>query len=345
MVNLAKPQQVSLFAATIAIVSMIVAIALILMRPLNDSRFENASVLDLCNVDVESLKWDDLTATIQLSQNSESVLNDILAKSQGQDHQATIYLQGMLLLSRGTPSLALSAFDKLDIAQVPAQWLYGPFRLHDELRPEVDNRYLDPLLKAIDAKKVSSLVEARVKVRQGQLRHGLRAYLRTNPATWNAVDLRCMERLAHHAGLRSEVQRTILAALSAGQLPGRYARELSSIASGGSDSSATKIRDHVKQAIRNDRRIADLATDSAGGIQKNRQMFLEGDFQLLLNEQWGIDPLNMTTETVLMLFLSSLRTGEQAMATTMGQELKRREPDLESIRWIDRLIKETFSGP
>ncbi|HEY5733829.1 MAG TPA: hypothetical protein VIU36_03620, partial [Gammaproteobacteria bacterium] len=49
-------------------------------------------------------------------------------------------------------------------------------------------------------------------------------------------------------------------------------------------------------------------------------------------------PIKLSTETVLLLFLSSVELQDQEQAETWGQELKRRHAETEVRDWVNKTM-------
>ena len=56
------------------------------------------------------------------------------------------------------------------------------------------------------------------------------------------------------------------------------------------------------------------------------------------------DPTHLTSESLLALFLAAAHQGENDLSERWGQEIKRRNPQAEAVRWVDQLAKSRKSA-
>ena len=85
----------------------------------------------------------------------------------------------------------------------------------------------------------------------------------------------------------------------------------------------------------------DIAVTSITRVLKTRNHFVQGDYGTLVNQYKKAVPTMLSTETVLLLFLSAVWLGETLETDRWGEEIKRRHYTQEVIDWVTELKTST----
>jgi hypothetical protein len=252
----------------------------------------------------------------------------------------SVYLRGLVQLANNRPKEALQEFERTPIQRIPASYLYPPTRTFSAVYPLRPNPYLVPLRTAVDAGKVSPLIQARVMTQDGRLLEGLNRYLTTDPRQWSRYDVECIRAIARHSGLQSEVQRMLQAAFLARRVPANLASDLRQVAMQRIEPEAeSNLKRRLVDRSALNSGIRQLAEASAIRMLGSRKQFLEQDYGAILEQHKDVEPVNQTSELVLMLFLAASAEPDRSAAYRWGQELKRRYPGVEVSRWVDGLAE------
>ena len=75
-----------------------------------------------------------------------------------------------------------------------------------------------------------------------------------------------------------------------------------------------------------------------------RELFLNKKYRELLDAHQNANPLQVTSESALMLFLAALAEEDRELSKLWGQELKRRHPHPETTQWVNDLTASKFGG-
>ncbi len=238
------------------------------------------------------------------------------------------------------PAQALAAFETLDPDTLPPSFLYAPFRLQQTLRADVPGAYLVALRQAVSAGRVSPLIQGRVQARDGDLSGALASYLRTDPGTWAGYDLESLQRIATHQGLRAELRNLIAAALASARVAPRLESALRHIVRGESAMlEPDTFKSELRRAIEEQTPAGKLAVESAKKLLNDRKQFLRKDYAALLDAHRRATPMDLSTETVLFLFLSSVELKRRMEMDRWGQELKRRHSEREVREWVSEMTE------
>ena len=73
-------------------------------------------------------------------------------------------------------------------------------------------------------------------------------------------------------------------------------------------------------------------------------LFLDRQYPRLIAMYREADPTHLTSESLLALFLAAAHQGEKDLSERWGQEIKRRNPQAEAVRWVDLLAKSRKSA-
>jgi hypothetical protein len=263
---------------------------------------------------------------------------DRFAGSCASKSAATVYLEGLVLMSRGAFEKALDCFQAVALESIPDAYLYAPFRLHGALRPRVENPYRARLRVAADLGTLSPLVEARFEAREGRLRQALHAYMRTDPGRWVWRDVEALRTITFHGGLTREARLVLGAALRAGRLSERLQPIVRRLAALSSPAAIGQVgRASLARVLKDGTGARAAVVTGLRRLEANRRLFLQGNYTRLLAEAHPGGPLTATDETVVLLTLAAARTNDRAALERWSQELRRRRPERRVERWLQRI--------
>jgi hypothetical protein len=290
---------------------------------------------------LQSLNREDIGQVVQSVGTTRVNLQDAIGMTAELENPPAIYLRGLLLLTDSKPEQALTAFGRVPEGEIPPSYLYPPYRLHRHLRPKEPNPFLTWLKTAISADKVSPLIQARVQAQEGELNTALSNYLKTDPAQWVRYDVECLRIIGRHEGFHSEVRRLIAGAIKSRRLSEPMARALLPIAGTGTNASDVEAFKRIlREELERNGETAKIATLSAAQLLETRKLFLERKYGALLKKYQLGEPMALSTETVLLLFLSAIKEDDRLEVYRWGQEIKRRHPDRETTNWVNQLTRE-----
>jgi len=287
---------------------------------------------------ISTLDWQNLGDLMKKLGADAQKLRHLIKETPGAKNPAAIYLRGLLLLIDKKPKRSLAAFNMIEIKDIPPFFLYPPYRLHRHLNPREPNPYLDPLRKAIAAVEVSPLVKARVQIREGKPLSALSSYLQTDPARWVRYDIECLKTISNHPGFHSELRRMIAGALQSGRVEKPMAEALRRIVVLGTKKSEVReFKNRLKQELVQNSRIAKLFVASIAELLETRKLFLEREYKKILEIYHDANPIELPTETILLLFISAVQGNNRLEMDRWGQEIKRRYPFEGAVSWINEL--------
>jgi len=221
---------------------------------------------------------------------------------------------------------------------MPAPFLYPPYRLQRRMRPAAPNRYLGALNQAIDAGSVSPLISARVQAQEGDPYAALSNYLQTDPAQWVAYDVKCIKKIGQHSGLSSEMRRMVFGALKSGRVSAKVEGPLGQVLALENDpAEARAFKRNLKEELIQDSSTGKMAVASLKQLLATRKLFVQRDYQTIIDQHQDANPLALPNESVLLLFLSGVRVEDRLEMDRWGQEIKRRYPNQEVIDWVSEL--------
>lgn len=314
-------------------------------RPPQATHGETARI-QLTRESIGALQWQDLaTGRFVVENPSDQQLSQLLDWTEQTTNPPTIYFRGLLLLIDGRSEEALESFDTVPLDAIPAEQLYAPYRLHDAQRPAQPNAYFSRLLSSLEQGRLTPLLAARVLARANQFEKSLGAYLATDPGTWTRHDASCLQRISIHSGLESEVRRLVMGAIGGGRIPS--ANEDAFLQLGFQDVRRRPIeglRQQLRDRLEQDPRVSSVVVSSLKKMGKDRELFLNKQYRDLLDLHQDSNPVQVTSELALMLFLSALSEGERELSKLWGQELKRRHPHPETLQWVHDLTASKFDG-
>ena len=303
----------------------------------NDLEIKSQVTIDV----LKTLKWQNLDQLTRSIGTDAVTIRDVINLTVDLEHPVAVYLRGLLLMIDKKPEQALDAFDSIRSEEIPPSFLYPPYRLHRYTKPQEPNKYLIPLRKAIADGELPVLINARVQAQEGNLYSAFTSYLQTDPAQWKRYDIECLKKISYQEGLKAEVRRMIAGALKSRRLPTSLKKELIQIAISGSDpADVREFKSQLKKELIQDSPTSKLAVSSITRMLDARKLFLQRDYKSLLEQYQKSDPMGMTTETTLLLFLSAVELNNRLEIDRWGQEIKRRYPNQEVINWVNKLTTE-----
>jgi hypothetical protein len=246
------------------------------------------------------------------------------------------YLRGLLQLAEQRPEEALAAFDAIPVDRIPALHLYAPFRLQAALRPGRPNRYRAPLVAARRDGRLPPLVAARVAVAEGDLKAAVASYVSSDPAQWARHDLDAFRALLLHAGVSPDTRTMLVAAARGGRVPDRLRQDLDRLLSpAGQAVPPDEVKARLRRLLADNPAAREVAIAAATEQLRVRRLFLERRYQTLVREHRASDPTSLTDASLVILMLSASRSGETDMSDLWAQELRRRYPEPDFVRWIE----------
>jgi len=287
---------------------------------------------------LDTLAWEDINPLLR-SAGSDAVEIERLAQlTVAAKNPAATYMRGLLRILQKRPDDALATFGTLDLHLLPPAFLYAPHRLQQTQRPGDLDPYLTVLRNAIAEGRVPPLIQARVLALDGKLGESLAAYLRTDPGEWVQYDLESLQRIGMHEGLAADLRRMLGGALASGRVSPDLAERLRAIVR--DDVPTPELEEFKSQLKRNVEAgtpEGTIAIASAKKLITDRKAFLNRDYSALIDSHRKSKPMILATETVLLLFLSSVEIKDRIEMDRWGQELKRRYREGEVRDWVNEM--------
>ena len=288
---------------------------------------------------LSAMRWNDMGKVIATITASPEEIDRVTGLINDTGTPVTLYLKALLLLAQKKPEQAMGVFNQIQIDRIPANFLYAPHRLHQALNGNANDKYRELLEKAVNENLTSALITARVQATNGALEDALASYLQSDPASWASYDLALFRRIGRYEGLSVDLARMLTGAISSGRAKAGLVPQLAQIARQPSDGSEiTDFENRIRNAIKNDTPEGRIALESARNILRDREIFLSRQYQELIKLYIAAKPIKLSTETVLLLFLSSVELQDQEQAETWGQELKRRHGETEVRDWVNKTM-------
>ena len=291
------------------------------------------------SADLQALRWDEVNQALATIGNDESEIERLTHLAGDVATPPAIYLSGLLLIAQQKPELALAAFHSLSLQSIPVSYLYAPHRLQQVLRPGEQDNYLSALRVAVENNALPTLIKARIQARDGDLSGSFSSYLQTDPARWASYDLESFSRIGSNQGLSVDLARMISGSIASGRVKTGLLPQLKQIANQPvSNSEIAGFEERIKNAIRKNTPEGRVAIESAKMLLRDRKIFISRQYQKLINLYLTSEPVKLATETVLLLFLSSVDQSNLQQAETWGQELKRRHTEAEVKVWVNKMM-------
>ena len=80
-----------------------------------------------------------------------------------------------------------------------------------------------------------------------------------------------------------------------------------------------------------------MAVASIKQLLETRNLFVQRDYQAIIEQYQDASPMALPNESVLLLFLSGVQVEDRLEMDRWGQEIKRRYPNQEVIDWVSEL--------
>ena len=109
-------------------------------------------------------------------------------------------------------------------------------------------------------------------------------------------------------------------------------------------SSLGSLEKQFRQNVSRDPKVGPMVMSVLKQVRDDRELFMSQDYDRLVEKHRDASPTRLSSEQNLMLFLSALSERERSLATKWGQELKRRNPQSETTRWVDSLTSTAFAN-
>ena len=292
----------------------------------------------LTQAELQTLRWEEINQLLQTVGADAGEIERLIQLVDGVHIPPAIYLRALLLILQQTPEKALATFDTLDHQAIPPAFLYAPHRLQQTLHPDSPDPYLTELRTAVAEGKVPPLIRARVQAVDGKLREALGSYMRTDPGSWARYDLESLQRIGTHQGLATDLRKLIAGALASGRVQKTLVAPLREVAR--SEAAPPDVEDFKRQLrheIEANTPAGQIAIASAKQLINDRKLFVGRKYAELIASHRESEPIKLSTETVLLLFLSAVELKEQIETDRWGQELKRRHRDAEVKDWVTEM--------
>lgn len=283
---------------------------------------------------LRAMRWKDIVPTAEACarhQMSDSVLEHTTGLSEG----PCIYLRGLIELSLSRPAQAHAEWSRLDLAAIPPDFLYAPWRLATSQAGE--NRFAAPLATAVMEGRTGALVSARWHAAGANWTMALETYLKTDPANWSPYELRQFRMMKLNHPTAREADLLMAGALRAGRVPQSLRADLARLIK-----ETPKLeKAALTEALASNPSLAAAATEAASRQLALRQAFASNRFAEVVEKVRDRDPSEASDETVLLAFLSAAKVGERPLADLWAQELRRRRPTAETAQWIAEIRQTT----
>lgn len=277
---------------------------------------------------VRAMRWEDIGPTAE-SCARHDLTEPTLKASEGLSAPPVIYLRGLLKFTLNDTDGAAGEWAKIDVAVIPPDHLYAPWRLSSSRKDPV-NRYENALTKAVEENRASPLVRARFHSARSRWREALDAYLLTDPASWSTYEIRTFAAMKLHAPSAHDVEVLMAGALAGGNVPDGLKQDMARLIK----SNPVPDREALAGALRSDPAFAKAATKGLAESLALRQAFASNKFGDVVGKVRSADPLQSTDETVLLAFLSAARVKDLPVMETWAAELLRRAPNPKTREWI-----------
>lgn len=299
------------------------------------------AVADSVSFAPDKMEWTSVSEAYQRATVDSDYAGALLEHSQSTHSQPARYVSALLEVRQGRLQAGLESFTTLNVGEIPASFLYIPFRLHEELRPGESNPFWNELRSNINQSGVEQLIRARVLILDGQLLEGLEAYGRTDPSVWTRFDANLLTDLSHHAGLGGDCRRLLRAALRGGRVPADLRdlllRTLYPVEDTFGSAASMEL---LRERLAGQPEVAEAVAGAARSLLDLQRLFLERDYQTIRDRCIGLDPVGQADRTVLLAYLASASLPDKAEASRWSSELLRRYPNSEMKEWIQAIRKE-----
>lgn len=290
---------------------------------------------------LESMRWQDLSPTAEVCIR-HNLTQEALAVSVPLKQPQVIYLRALLQFALGNLEAASQEWARLDPAEIPADYLYPPWRLAASAQtpksaaPPI-NRYEPFLAKAVADQTPSPLVQARFLAAKAEWRKSLDAYLLTNPENWTPHEIEVFRAMRLQAPHSRDAMVLLAGALNGGKIPASLQVQLAQLIK----ESPTPDLAALASALKSNPALAKAATEATDQSLALRQAFASNQFQRVIQISASTDPLSATDEMALLTFLSAAQIRNHSLMDTWAKELIRRNPSDQTSSWIKKIKDET----
>ena len=294
---------------------------------------------DTQHVNTFSNEWQMVEARIDELNKDNSSSEHFLANIDQDSSMVELYIAALLKFSNGQAQQSYQLVSAIEINKIPGDYLYFPYRLYQLVNSDSINPYLNALLNAKNKQILTPLIKARALGFNGQLVESLETYLETNPEYWKNIDLELFKQMIIFDGLKTDTQRLLYAAWKSGKLDNDMAIMIRQIAVN-SDKNNKQGLQQFKQRIIDKPVLLQVAKKSIIKMSQARKLFLDNDYDALLQTYDGAEPNLLSTEIVTLLFLSAAKNEQLTEAYKWGQEITRRHNDQTVREWVSRISRE-----
>jgi hypothetical protein len=261
-----------------------------------------------------------------------------------------IYLQALQEFTSGNIKKARDLFGQLTPEELPPGFLYAPYRAYKIADPAESNPFKTPLLELANKKQLPSIWVARLKCDEGNFFESLTVYWRTNPKDWTLHDIDCLVQISSLQGTGPDLLSLARKSISSGLLDENVQLALSeSILETETQYNAKVDQSLVGKLQTEINRNSAIGKAVEASIQQAlnlRSLFINKEYQKILELTENKDPIRQSNETLLMIFLAASQQGDLQQCAKWSQEIKRRNKDQETEKWVEKIIKETeMSAP
>lgn len=283
---------------------------------------------------LEAMRWQDIGPSAEAC-SEKKLTEKTLEATASMALPPVIYLRGLLKFTAGDTAGAEAEWSKIDIAAIPPDYLYLPWRLGSST-PGAANRYEEPLLKAVAENRAGPLVRARVHSIRGEWREALDAYLLSDPGDWSPFEIKTFGSIRLQAPYSRDAAVVLAGALAGGRVPKNLRVELAHLVK----APPTPDMAALEERLRNDPEFAKAAVAGAEKGLALRQAFASNKFQEVVDQTRSTDPMKATDEAVLLTFLSAAKVKDMPAAELWSAELLRRNPGDATRKWIKAILDE-----
>jgi hypothetical protein len=282
------------------------------------------------------IRWKDIAATVRdcyQSGKADSVL-DLVSDW---DSPLALYFAGALELARGEAEAALTCWVSLDQSAVPPDYLYSPWKLWRELKPQEANPFEAALTAGITLGRVRPLVDARFRALKTEYRAALEAYLKTDPAHWMSEDIQNLYRCEQYGPLQQQAGLLLAGALRRGRLRDEVRDLIEEIERRETAGDDFDLRNRLRLALTEDSALKEAAITVAKQQLDLRRAFAQSDFGEVLDYGEANDAGASSNETVLLVYLAAMGERQEELSDRWGTELRKRFPGKETLAWMESL--------
>ena len=283
---------------------------------------------------LKAMRWEDVVPTAEVCARNQ-LIDFVMECSAELAEGPCIYLRGLLELSSSHPDRAQAEWARLDLAAMPPDFLYAPWRLAGTVAGE--NRYAAPLAAAVKEGRTGALVTARWHAADANWVAALESYLRTDPAHWSPHEVEQFRMMKLNSPTARDADQLMAGALRGGRVPQGLRGDLARLIK----ETPKPDKAALAAALKSNPGLAAAAIEAASRQLALRQAFASNRFAEVVGKIRDAEPSDATDETVMLAFLSASQIGDKPLADRWAQELQRRKPTAETAKWIAEIRKTT----